>query len=132
VLLCPKRHALAQKRSVKWSELSDVPLVRISERTANRRLIDDALGAAAEQYLWAAEVQHVASAIALAASGGALAIVPRLAVDTIRAPDLTVIALREPTVARAIGCLMRTGHILSPEALALLQDLTVQLRRRPK
>ncbi|MFM2423574.1 MAG: hypothetical protein RL291_2104 [Pseudomonadota bacterium] len=131
-LLCPKAHRLAQKRFVKWVDLADTPLVRISTRTGNRRLMDAALGSDADRFRWAIEVQHIASAVAFVLGGVALAVVPRMALDPARMTGLALVPLREPTVARTIGSLTRTGHTLSPDAAGLLQDIAVEVRARVK
>lgn len=130
VVICPKKHSLGARRSVRWSDVADLPLVRISERTGNRQLIDEALGLDADRLNWVAEVQHIASAVAIVAAGSALTIVPRMAIDATRVPDLVLLPLRDPPVSRTLGTLVRAGHVLSPDAAALMQDTAVYLRRR--
>lgn len=120
VVVCPKGHPLAGKASVPWSALQQQPLVRVSTRTGNRQLIDDALGPRREDMIWRYEVQHVISAISLVRSGLCLAVVPQLAVSPSDSPGLVAVPLRNPGVSRTLGVLSRRGVPLSPAADALL------------
>ena len=65
VLLCPADHLLAARGEVDWSDFEGEPLVRISPQTANRAIIDEALGSRREFMTWRYEVQHIATAVRL-------------------------------------------------------------------
>ncbi|HZH53572.1 MAG TPA: LysR family transcriptional regulator [Microvirga sp.] len=115
-LVCPEDHPLASQPSVSWSDLSDEPLIRVSQQTGNRRIIDDALGGRRESLNWRFEVQHLQTAIALAAAGVALTVVPRMALDSIDERGLTLVPLRNPSITRQLGIVSRRGAPLSPLA----------------
>lgn len=129
VLVCRADHALARRRSVRWSALEGERIVRIAGRTGNRLLIDTALGEARERLKWAFEVQHVASAVALAAAGAGIAVVPRSAVRLVKAENAAVVALTHPAVTRSLGVLTRRGVPLSSTANSLLDLISTQLVR---
>lgn len=125
VVLCPDDHPLAQQETVAWSELEGYPLVRISQQTGNRVLIDDALGSRRELMTWRYEVQHVATAVSMVQAHIGLTIVPRLAVDAIHTPGLASRPMRNPSVTRTIGLIMKRG--LPPsQAGQLLMSLIEQ------
>lgn len=120
VVLCPKSHALAAQKTVSWTALENEPLVRVSMRTGNRQLIDDALGPRREDMIWRYEVQHVVSAIGLVRAGLGLAIVPQLAIGPTDSPGVAAVPLRNPGISRTLGVVSRRGVPLSPAADALL------------
>ncbi len=115
-LVCPEEHPLASQPSVSWSDLSGEPLIRVSQQTGNRMIIDDALGSRREALNWRFEVQHLQTAIALAAAGVALTVVPRMALDVVGKRGLKLVPLRNPSIARQIGIVSRRGAPLSPMA----------------
>ncbi|MBX9909000.1 MAG: LysR family transcriptional regulator [Beijerinckiaceae bacterium] len=125
VLVCPHDWPLAKSVSLTWSQLQDVPLVRISAETGNRILIDDALGSRREMLNWRYEVQRVITAVSFVRSGIGCTIVPQLALDTVSAGDLVAIPLRSPTVSRTIGIITRKGLPLRPAAREML-DLVIR------
>lgn len=115
-LVCSEEHPLASQPSVSWSDLSGEPLIRVSQQTGNRMIIDDALGSRREALNWRFEVQHLQTAIALAAAGVALTVVPRMALDAVGERGLKLVPLRNPSIARQIGIVSRRGTPLSPMA----------------
>jgi DNA-binding transcriptional LysR family regulator len=116
VLVCPEDHPLATHSSLSWSDLADEPLIRISARAGNRIIIDDALGSRREAQRWCFEVQHIQTAIALARTGVALTVVPRLSLDTIDERGLKLVPLKNPSVTRQLGIVSKRGVPLSPLA----------------
>jgi DNA-binding transcriptional LysR family regulator len=130
VLICRSDHAFATRRSLKWSQLEGVPLIRVSARTGNRILIDDALGARGEAMNWAYEVQHVVSAVSLVAAGVGCSVLPRLAIDIAAGPAMIAVALRDPSITRTLGAVTRRGIPLSEPARKLLKLIGVRLQKR--
>jgi DNA-binding transcriptional LysR family regulator len=118
-LACPRRHELARRRWLRWSDLDKLPLIRVSARTAIRPMIDDTLGAARLSLRWQYEVQHVESAVNLVEVGLGFAIVPAVDVALHRGRGLAAIPLRNPALACTYGLVTRSGIPLSPPAAAL-------------
>ncbi len=116
VLVCRPDHPLAKRKSAAWTDLQDVPLIRISPHTGNRMIIDDALGSRRESLSWRYEVQHVNTALALVEAGLGMTVVPRLALDIAGTEGLRMVALRNPGVSRQIGIVSRRSAPLSPLA----------------
>lgn len=128
VLLCHAASPVAAQQSLTWTQLKDLPLVRISAETGNRILIDDALGARRETLDWRYEVQRVTTAVELVAAGVAAAIVPQSALDRDRTHDVVAIPLRSPAVHRTLGIVTRKGVALSPPATHLVRLVTAALK----
>jgi DNA-binding transcriptional LysR family regulator len=128
VLLCPADHPLAGRASVNWSEFEGLPLVRISPQTANRAIIDEALGSRREFMQWRFEVQHVATAVSLVVERVALTVVPRLAIDAAGHPGLKALPIRNPGVTRTVGVVTKRGLPLSQAGEALLGLISRHLK----
>jgi DNA-binding transcriptional LysR family regulator len=127
VLVCRADHPWADRKSIRWNEIENERLVRVSPQTGNRILIDDALGARSDRLTWASEVQHVATAVALVNAGVGLTIVPRGAIETATGSPVVAIALRNPGIKRTIGVVTRRGVPLSPLATELLSAIERRL-----
>lgn len=124
VLVCARDHPLAVRAQVTWSDIEGLPLVRVSSQTANRAIVDEALGSRREFMLWRYEVNHLATAIRLVQERIALAVAPRLAFDVDATGDLTALPIRGPGVTRTIGIVTKRGLPLSEPGRALL-DLVI-------
>src|SRR5262249_46518511 len=118
-LACPAKHALARKRAVTWTQLRDLPLIRVGAKTAIRPMIDDALNSARVSLTWAYEVQHVETAVSLVELGLGFAIVPAVDVVLHRGRGLAAVPLRMPKLSCTYGLVTRRGIPLSPPASAL-------------
>ena len=130
VLICREDHEFARQRSLRWSQLEGVPLIRVSARTGNRMLIDDALGGRSETMNWAYEVQHVASAVSLVAAGVGCTVLPRLAINIAAEPALVAVSLRDPSITRTLGAVTRRGVPLTAPARKLLKLIEIRLQKR--
>ena len=139
VLACPKSHPLAKGDAATWQDLEGEPLIRIGTLTGNRILIDDALGSRRESLLWRYEVRHIATAINMVQAGLGLTVLPEFALGASRASDIVAVPIRNPSVVRTIGTIMRKGIPLSPPAEALCalvmrefrQEKPVRSSRKP-
>ena len=116
LLVCPADHPLGGRRDVRWAQIKGQPLVRVNQHTANRFIVDEALGAESERMNWAYEVQHTLTAVRLVQAGLGLTIMPRCAVDALRTEPISFAPLIEPKITRTIGLLSKRGTELSPLA----------------
>lgn len=123
VLLCTRDHAFAQRKFVAWSHLEDMPLIRISPQAGNRALIDDALGHRRDTLNWRYEVQHLQTAVGMVFEKLGIAVVPSIAVATQGTAGLVAIPLRNPSVSRTVGIIVKRRQPVSKPAQALI-DLT--------
>lgn len=125
VLVAPSDHALAQSKAIKWQDLEGFPLIRVSQHSGNRLIIDDALAGSEFDLSWQFEAQHLQTAISMARAGAALAVVPRMAFDATADTALSLQVLTEPNVSRDIGIITRKSGSLSANA-ERLRDLIRQ------
>ena len=128
VLACRLDHPLARRRRVNWSELAQHDCLMLAPGSANRMLIDQALGALPARPAWSCEVRHVPALLSLVEAGLGVGAVPRFAVAAGTPAGLACVALVEPRVVRTIGLIRRRGRPLSAAAQAL-QEL---LARAPR
>ena len=123
VLACPAGHPLARRRSVRWEELAQYPLARVSHASRNRLFIDQALAELPPLPRPTIEVRHVSTLIGLVESGLGLAVVPRLTVP-LRPAAVVGVKLDKPVVNRTLAIVRRRGRSLSPAAAAFARLLT--------
>jgi len=133
VLVCREQDVPDSLTASSWSDLVDVPLIRISPHTGNRMILDDALGSRRETLSWRYEVQHVNTAIALVQAGLGMTVIPRLALDSAPSDGLRVLHLRNPSVSRQVGIVSKRSAPLSPLADELrkliVSEFTAQATR---
>lgn len=122
-VVCRHDHPFARRRSLKWRDLTDCPLV-ISQHNSNRIMVDQALSKSEISLNWTFEVHHHSTSLGLVASGTAMAILPSLA--TYRAdPPLVGVRLEDPVVPRTVGIVELRKRQLLP-APARLRELLIQ------
>jgi DNA-binding transcriptional LysR family regulator len=118
-LVCRDDHALARRTRLQWKQLESYPLIFAGNVSANRSLLDQALGTLSLKLQAFYEVQRSSTALGLVAEGVAAAVVPRLALQKGTYPRLRVIALTDPVVSRTLVLVSRKTAQLSPAAQAL-------------
>jgi DNA-binding transcriptional LysR family regulator len=109
VLVCPSGHPFGRRRSVVWADLKGQPLIRVNQQTANRMIVDQALGSRSEGLSWRFEVQHTATAFRLVRQGLGLTVTPHLAYEVLADHDVCAVTLLRPKVTRTIGILSPRG-----------------------
>ena len=129
-LTCPSKHPLAKKRSVAWTELRHLPLIRVGAKTAIRSMIDEAVSAARVNLDWQYEVQHVETAVNLVEVGLGYAIVPSIDVALHSGRGLVAVPLRAPRLSCTYGLVTRRGMPLSPPAESLRGFLIEELKAK--
>jgi DNA-binding transcriptional LysR family regulator len=128
VLAVPRGHPLAARTSVAWADLCGTRLISVSARSSNRVLLDNALARLEQRPTVFCEVNHVTTALSMAAAGVGVAAVPALAYSSEGYPTLVTVPLVAPEVRRTLGLLTRKGSVLSPPAQALLEMLETAAR----
>ena len=113
LLVCPAGHPLGGHREIRWSQIAKEALIRVNQHTANRYIVDQALGEESEQMNWAYEVQHTLTAVRLVQAGLGLTIMPRCAVEALQREDISYSSLTRPKITRTIGILSRRGASMS-------------------
>ena len=122
VLAVPAGHPLARRRSVRWAELADHPLARVSHASRNRLFIDQALAELPPLPRPICEVRHVSTLIGLVENGLGLAVVPKLTLP-LQPAAVVGVKLDKPAVSRTIAIVRRRGRSLSPAAATFAKML---------
>jgi DNA-binding transcriptional LysR family regulator len=118
VLACHRDHPLAQRRTVRWSELAAERVLASGSVSGNRLLLERSLSQHGERLQPVAEARHVQTVLGLVEKGLGVAPVPQLALH----PSLDAVVgvpLVRPSVYRTIGLIRRQGVLLGPAAQAL-------------
>ena len=113
LLVCPVGHRLGKRDEINWSDLDKEKLIRVSPHTANRYIVDQALGEKSEHMNWVHEVQHTLTAVRMVQAGLGLTVIPRSAVEGLRSEGIAFTPLVGPKVTRTICILSRRGVELS-------------------
>lgn len=119
VLICRDDHPLATRKALPWSRLQGHPLIFAGADSSNRPLLDLALGSRRLALQSFYEVQRSSTAVGLVAAGVAAAVVPRLAMQPGAYPNIRIVALTVPVIARQLVLISRKNAHLSPAAQAL-------------
>lgn len=115
VLVTPRAHPLAGKKSVRWTALDGESLVLLDHASGSRRLIDDALALNAAQCTVKQELGHPTTVFRMVEAGIGISVMPALGVPPSGLPGLAVLPLT-PRVQRSIMLVRRRNRALSPLA----------------
>lgn len=132
-LVCPREHALARRRTVRWRELEPWPFIAPTRDFRGR--IAPELAPALREWLQrpgTQEVSYMTTALGMVASGLGLTVCPTYSAPLVRAWGLVMIRLTAPDFDRDV-CVYRVARrVLSPAALAFVELLATPPRRPPK
>jgi DNA-binding transcriptional LysR family regulator len=126
VLVCRDDHPLAKRKKLQWKQLQRFRLIIAGEVSANRFVLNRALGHQALELQSFYEVQRSSTAIGMVAEGIAAAVIPRLAVQKGTYPRIRSIRLVNPVVRRTLVLVSRRSSIFSPAA----EELYKLIRKR--
>ncbi len=122
--VCVEGSELARKERVTWEDLVDQPLINLSRSAQVQQLVTEALASASCSYRPAYEISFIQSALALAAEGLGVVVVPRYLIKgSSQMSSLVAKKLHDPMIERSLLCHTRQGHVLSPPALQFLDML---------
>jgi DNA-binding transcriptional LysR family regulator len=119
VAVVDRKHGLADRRSVTWSELKGQRLMAIDKSNVNRLLLDSALVLATNDLELAYETRTSSTLIGLVEAGLGIAILPELTVTAKKHGGLIPIPLTGPVVRRRIGLISAHGNRIRPHAQQL-------------
>jgi LysR family carnitine catabolism transcriptional activator len=122
----PPGHRLAKKRSTTVLELSKLPLIVMGKDSSARMLMDQGFDREGLVPIVAYEVTYASSVSGMTAAGLGVGILPESVASASR---LRVVPIRNETMRRRIGIVIRAGRSLSPTADKLKQMLELVARR---
>lgn len=123
--LAPESPAFPADRTITWKQLAALPLVTVKPGYGVRRRIEAAAQAAGVRLTIVHEVSLLTTAVALAASGLGVAVVPGSLLAHAADPRLVARRLTRPTVERNTAVVSRTDRALPPPAQAF-RDLLLE------
>ena len=116
-------HRLSRKRSIKFSDIFDEPILAMPSRSAIRRELEKIYAENGRALAPKYEMLHHQTLISMAESELGIAILPETAVPPSRDGAYAVIPMSHPSVKRRMGILMARGHNTPPAARAVAQNL---------
>lgn len=123
-VVCERSSELARKERVVWEDLVDQPLINLSRGVQVQQLVTEAMASAGRAYRPTYEISFIHTALALAAQGLGVLVVPGYLVKG--NPQMnSVVAkkLHDPTIERSLLYHTRQGHTLSAPATQFLDML---------
>lgn len=126
-LVCPPDHPLGARRTLRWRDLVDVPVVTVRPGYGIRPLIDAAAAQAGVQLAVVNEVSFLSTALWMADCGLGAAIMPSAYARTPAHERLVVRKIQAPVVSRDISLVTKRGRSLSPAAQALADVVREEL-----
>jgi LysR family transcriptional regulator, cyn operon transcriptional activator len=121
VLALPRRHPLAERRSVRFAQLGDVPLAMMSARFATRRILDNYFQRAGVSPRIVVEIDSVDALQKLVELGAAAAFLPAQMMK--RRPHIRLVHVTDPRPVRAAGLIWRRTPYRSAAALAFAAEV---------
>lgn len=115
--------------SIALADLADKPSILLSQTTAIRGTIDAALSAQGISLDVQYEVQQTTTAIALAATGLGIAIIPKIALTQANAPQFRVMPITDASARREIGIITLRGHVQHSYSEQLISLIKSNLRQ---
>jgi DNA-binding transcriptional LysR family regulator len=126
VFVCHRKHPLAGRRRLDWSDLHGHPLIGIGRAadSGNRALFDEVLSKARLRLEWLFQVSSYSTALRLIEGGVGSSIMPRLGVPDNRRSHLATVPIGLVPLTRSVGIIERRKGRLSRPA-KYLRDLLV-------
>ena len=124
----PADHPLAAQRQVRWVQLDGLPVIAGTPGYGVRRMTDAAAAQAGIALRVVNEVNFLASALWMVASGLGVAIFPAALAESPLHPTLAVRPLVAPKVTRSISLVTKAGRSLSPASATFVDVLVAELR----
>jgi DNA-binding transcriptional LysR family regulator len=129
-VICRKDCPLARKRSVRWSDLEDYPVITTKPSSGSTRgLIDQAFAATGRQFVPAYETAFMATAVRMVSVGLGIAVSPSLVIKQSGIDDLITKKIVDPSTSRSVSVVRRKAFPLSPSAESFVAMLKAELAR---
>jgi DNA-binding transcriptional LysR family regulator len=122
MVFCASNHPLAARQSVGWYELDGLPLITLTRDSGIRLLVEVGYEAAQIKLVPTYEVTQITTALALVEAELGIAVLPTYAWSGARAHKIST-AILEPTIARDIAMITKTGRTVSPAAVTFARFL---------
>jgi LysR family carnitine catabolism transcriptional activator len=132
IVVCTREFATPDMREMRWRDLADRPIIAMAHGTTIRSLVQSAALARGVTLQIATEVRQLSTALACAAAGVGIAIVPSTGVPDTLSPSLVQLDLVNPIVHRELSLLTHARTKLPPVALALYNAVLTAMTKLPR
>jgi LysR family cyn operon transcriptional activator len=120
VLALPRRHPLADRRSVRFAQLGDAPLAMMGPRFATRRILDNYFQRAGVSPRIVVEIESVDALQRVVELGAATALLPERMMP--RRPQVRPLRVTDRRPTRAAGMIWRRSSYRSAVATAFAAE----------
>ncbi len=121
ILVCPRSHPLAKKKTPRWKDLEGHPLISLDRHSSLRHLVDRTRESVESYDRPAYEISFITTAIGMVEAGLGISVLPSYILSSTRHSNLHTRKLTEPVVQRQIAIVTRRGRSLSPSAHAFVE-----------
>lgn len=126
-LVCSTQHPLAKKRVVRWSDLTGHPLITARPGYGIRQLVDASAARAGVVLDIVNEVSFQSTALWMALSGQAAALLPAAYAQCAGYPELLIKPLISPRVSRDVFVVTKQGRSLSLACQSFIEVMREEL-----
>jgi DNA-binding transcriptional LysR family regulator len=128
--VCARDSALAGQDRVSWQDMADQPIINLSGAVQLQQLLVSTFAAIGREYRPVYEMSFIQTALALAAQGHGVVVVPGYLLRTSPYKQVLVAKkLHGPAIERSLLYHLRQGHTLSQVATEFLDLLRQHLQR---
>lgn len=120
IAVLPAGHPLAQKQSLRWSELATAPFIAMNRGSAVRRWTDAALTRSGRSPRLLCEANQLSTIGQMVREGLGVSVVPSLCATQMREYGLSCRPLSAPVIEQQVGVLLKSRGALSAPATAFL------------
>ncbi|WP_346839512.1 LysR substrate-binding domain-containing protein [Microbulbifer sp. SAOS-129_SWC] len=120
IAVLPAGHALAAKKSLRWSDLAAAPFIAMNRGSAVRRWTDEALAHCGKTPRLLAEANQLSTIGQMVKVGLGVSVVPSLCEVQMRDYGLACRPLSAPVIGQEVGVLLKSRGALSAPAAAFL------------
>ncbi|MDO8278435.1 MAG: LysR substrate-binding domain-containing protein [Burkholderiaceae bacterium] len=123
ILACPAKHRFVKRKKVDWQDLQDEPMINFPRGNAVQVLVDSTAVALGLRLPTSYEVTSILTALALAANGLGVAVLPSYARALRNDGAVRYLPLGKPVVKRDLCLLRLRDRAMSPAAQSLVRIL---------
>jgi len=129
--VCHKDFALARKPKVHWADLDGQPIINLTRGVQVQQVVTETFARAGQAFRPAYEIAFLHTALALAAQGLGVVIIPGYLMRcNPHAASLVAKKLHDPVIERSLLVHTRQGHTLSATASTFLEMVREHLQSR--
>lgn len=125
VLVVPRKHPLADRRSVRFAQIGETPLAMLGPQFATRQILDNYFHRAGVRPDIVVEIDSVDALQKLVELGAVAAILPSRTAR--RSPRVRWLQVTDPRPTRAAGMVWRRTHYRSAAATAFAAEVELAL-----